>query len=193
MPLGGYYLEVQGADELKRALVGTARGIKDLSRAHRAIGKMVGDYARANAPEGHGSSHDGRGHAPAGFLKARTTGGGGAAGAYVQAVTEPFHYLMVQEFGGTSFWHKGAAGSLRTKAHRGNAAQAARAHTHGHAIYKKPRQPRGYFLWNAPWRIRSRIGNEYAMALSQIAVANGIEIEWMDRNLDFDPLPAPGR
>ena len=195
MPIGGYYLEVQGADELKRALQGTARGIKDLSKAHRAIGKMAAESARSSAPVGSGSSKDGRGHAPPGFLRGRISGGGGKAGAYVQAVTEPFHYLYVQEFGGTSFWYRGAAGSLRAsnRGHLTNAIAASRAGISGHPIYRKGRQPRGYFIWNVAWRMRREIASRYSMELEQIAAVNGLELEMTGGDLGLTPLPPPGR
>jgi hypothetical protein len=196
MPVGGYYLEVQGADELKRALQGTARGVKDLSRAHRAIGQLAAEAARADAPVGSGSRKDGRGHAPPGFLRSRISGGGGAAGAYVQAVTEPFHYLYVQEFGGTSFWHSSGAGALRAAnpGHIANQDAASKAGIRGHRIYRKPRNRLGYFIWNVAYRKRREIASEYTMHLKQIAAANGLELEMaLGQDIGLEPEPAPGR
>lgn len=190
MPVGGFYIEVEGADELRRALEGTERGIKDLSKAHRAIGRLAAENVRKHAPVGSGSSKDGAGHAPPGFLKARTTGGGGKAGAYVQTVTEPFHYLYVQEFGGTSFWHKGAAGSLRA-ANRAHVSFA-RLGAKGHPIYKKARNSRGYFIWNVAWRMQDVLARQYEMDLKQIGAANDLDIEFTGGSLGLEPEPKPG-
>ena len=192
MPVGGYWLEVEGADELKRALEGTARGIKDLSKAHREIGKMAGVYVKANEPlpGGYGGRAGHNRGTRDGDLQASTKGGGGKAGAYVQAATP---YLFVQEFGGTSFWYRGASGSLRAanRAHVNVKAAAATAGMHGHAIYKKGRNPRGYFIWNVAYRLRSRIGGIYMSNLQAIAASNGLNLEVTSRDLDIEQLPKP--
>ena len=191
MASGAFVLKVEGIDQLKAGLAGTARGIKDLSAANRAIGRMAADYVRAHEPVGHASSHDSGQHAPAGYLRARTSGGGGKAGAFVQATTEPFHYLIVQEFGGTAFWHQSGAGKLRTAAHRGNVATAQRLGVRGHAIYRKARNPLGYFIWNVAYRIRGPISDAYSMNLEQIAVANGLKLDMQPGNLGLEPMPKP--
>ena len=196
MPIGSYYLEVQGADELKRALLATERGIKDLSKAHRAIGKMAGEYVKANEPlPSYSGGKNGRGHMPPGWLQSNTKGGGGKAGAYVQASSEPEHYLYLQEFGGTSFWHGGGKGAVRAanRAHSTNSVAASRAGIRGHVVYKKARNRRGYFIWNVAYRLRSRIGAEYARNLEEIAARNNLPLVMTSTNLGLEPLPPPGR
>ena len=192
MASGGYLLKVEGIDQLKSGLAGTARGVKDLSAANRAIGRMAADYVRAHEPVGSPSSHDSSQHAPAGYLRARTSGGGGKGGAYVQANTEPFHYLMVQEFGGHAYWHRGGAGALRklTGGRLKNVPGGLRG-THGHAIYEKARNPLGYFIWNVAYRLRSPISDAYSMNLEQIALANGLKLDMQPGNLGLEPMPAP--
>jgi len=196
MPVGGYYIEMQGADELKRALLATERGMKDLSKVHRDIGKMAGQYVRAHEPlPSYDQRKDGKGHLPAGWLQAHTKGGGGKAGAYVEASTQPANYLMIQEFGGTSFWHKSGRGALRAanRAHRTNVEAASRAGIRGHTIYKKARNPRGYFLWNVVWRLRDPIGRMYTNELEAVAAKNDLPLEFTTSNLGLEPMPPPGR
>jgi len=194
MPVGGYYIEVDGADELKCALEGTASGIRDLSRAHREIGKMAGAYVKAHEPlpsGGAGRAGHNRGTYD-GMLQASTRGGGGKSGAYVQAAAP---YLFVQEFGGTSFWHKSGAGTLRAanRAHVKVTHAAAATGTRGHVIYKKPRRGAGYFIWNVAFRLRSRIGRQYMDDLERIGQSHGLGIETTSANLDIEAMPGPTR
>jgi hypothetical protein len=198
MPIGGYWLELQGADELKLALKMTEHGMKDLGKAHRKIGKMAGEYVKGHEPlPSYDTRKDGKAHMPLGWMQSHTKGGGGWAGGYVEVNTEPAHYLMVQEFGGSSYWFRGAAGSLRDPHHSG-VRQAVAGHirvgrqmVRGHIIYKKARNPRGYFLWNVVWRLRDPIGRIYTEELEAIAERNSLPLEFMSSNLGLEPMPLP--
>jgi len=194
MAVGGYALEVRGADELKRALEGTERGIKDLSKAHRQIGKMAGDYVRTHEPmpANFWGDRAGKSRLPDGYLQAHTKGSGGKSGAWVTAEAP---YIFVQEFGGKSFWHRQGAGSIRktNRAHRSVTDAAGLSGTKGHVIYTKPRKRQGYFIWNVAFRLRSRIGQQYMDNLRDIAMRNGLTLDIVSDVLDIEELPPPTR
>ena len=61
----------------------------------------------------------------------------------------------------------------------------------GHIIYKKPREPRGYFIWNVAYRLRSRIGKTYMDNLREIAARNALSLEVVSDHLDIEQLPKP--
>lgn len=184
MATGGYYIDADGLTELRVALSETAAGFRDLSKLYRAIGKRAELYVKTNSPMYAGSPKDSRSHLPYGFMQSRTRGGGGKT-AYVSVSNVP--YIFVQEFGGSAFWHRSGAGAGRA------IKRAVRARSYsqmkmsgGHVIYTKPRRPRGYFIWNVAYRLRSFIGETFTEGLQEIATKHGLEMDIVDRNLAME-------
>lgn len=184
MAVGGYYIDAEGLDELRRALAETATGFKDMSKLYRAIGKRAELYVKTNSPMYAGSPKDSRSHPPPGFMQSKTRGGGGKT-AYVSVSNVP--YIFVQEFGGASFWHRSGAGAGRAI----KRAVRARSYSNmkmsgGHVIYKKPRRRRGYFIWNVAYRLRSFIGETFTEGLQEIAAKHGLAMDVVDKNLNIE-------
>ena len=208
MPVGGYYIKLDGADELRRALEGTERGIKDLSRAHRTIGQELSrDVLRREPLSSGGNNRAGHNRGTTdGYLQMHTKGGGGKTGAYVEAEAP---YVYLQEFGGTSFWYSsgGMRGQVRAFDTFGGtsykhkmrkvpprdlASIAKRWGLSGHTVYTKPRNTWGYFIWNVAYRLRDRIGREYWRELQSIAARENINLEIASGSLGLEPEEAPG-
>jgi len=181
MPTGGFYVDAEGFKELIHGLEGTERGLKDLKKIYGEMGRHAGLYVLAHEPV-YGGPTKGRHNTV--HLQDHTKGGGGA-NAWARVTGVP--YLFVQEFGGTSFWHKGASGSLR-RANRGHASFA-RQGAKGHAIYRKARNPRGYFLWNVWWRLRSYVGEKMTTGIQAISEKNGLHMDITERGLDLEQKP----
>jgi hypothetical protein len=178
MSTGGFYIEEKGLQELVRGLEATDRGLKDLKKIYGEMGRHAGLYVKGHEPVYGGPT---KGRQVTIHLQDHTKGGGGKnAWASVSGVP----YLIVQEFGGTSFWHKGGAGSLRklNRGHRSFAAQGAK----GHPIYKKPRNPKGYFIWNVWWRLRSYTGEKLTSGIQDISEKNGLHMEITDSGLGME-------
>lgn len=184
MPVGAWYVDMSELDEFTEALRATAGDIKDLTKVYREIGKKTGLYVKYHEPVYAGPT---KGRHNTVHLQDRTKGGGGKGGAY--ASVSKVDYLYVQEFGGTSFWHKGAAGSLR-KANKGHKSYA-KMGAKGHVIYKKPRRSLGYFIWNVAFRMRSYIGETMCQGLSDIAAKHDISMELTDTDLGIEQKQKP--
>ena len=184
MPKGGYHIQTSGLDELTEALNRTAGGVKDLSKLYRAIGKKAEMYVRVHEPIYAGSSKDSSTHKPPGYMQSQTRGGGGKS-AWVKISDVP--YIYVQEFGGTSYWFRGPAGVIRAlnRAHRSYEALGAKVGGTGHVIYKKARNPRGYFIWNVAYRLRSYIGEEFTGGIQDIAQRHGLAMDVTSKQLDI--------
>jgi hypothetical protein len=190
---GAYSLQLDGADELKRALQGTERGMRDLSSLHREIGRKAGEYVKAHQPipSFYDNKRAGKARLPDGYLQDHTKGGGGKTGAYVQAEAP---YLFLQEFGGKSFWHRSGAGSVRraNRGHRKMLDAAASQGVKGHVVYEKDRRRDGYFIWNVVFRLRRPIGEAYTSKLAEIADKNGLHLEITPSDLGIDrPMRKP--
>lgn len=181
MATGGFYVDASGLTELADSLARTAGGVRDLSKVYKAIGKKAELYVKTHQPIYGGSPKDSRTHPPPGFMQSRTNGGGGKT-AWVEVRNVP--YIYVQEFGGSSYWYRGPAGLLRAmnRAHRSMA--GTKVNGTGHVIYKKPRRPKGYFIWNVAWRLRSAIGRELTTGIQNIGLKHGLKMDVTDRNLD---------
>jgi hypothetical protein len=124
-------------------------------------------------------------------MQDHTKGGGGKAGAYVQAEAP---YLFLQEFGGKSFWHRSGAGSIRraNRGHRKMLDAAASQGVKGHVVYEKDRRRDGYFIWNVVFRLRHPIGEAYTSKLAEIADKNGLHLEITPSDLGIDrPMRKP--
>ena len=186
MGVGAFYIDKGGLDDFERALIQMTGGVKDLSKVYRSIGKKAGMYVKTHEPIYAGSSKDSRAHKPPGYMQSKTRGGGGKTGAF--AIVSQVDYLFLQEFGGSSFWHRGVAGSVRkaNKGHLSHAAQLAAGKAKGHIVYKKPRQPRGYFIWNVAYRLRSVIGRELCTGLQDIGSKYGIVLDIESSALDIE-------
>ena len=184
MAVGGFYIDKRELDEFEHALMETAGKITDLTKVYRNIGKKAGLYVKVHEPIYAGPT---KGRQKTVHLQDRTRGGGGKAGAF--AVVSGVDYLFLQEFGGSSFWHRGGAGSLRklNKGHRALSKLGAK----GHIVYKKARNPRGYFIWNVAWRLRSFIGRELCTGIQEIGGRYGIAIDITESGLDIPETPKP--
>jgi hypothetical protein len=184
MPVGGWYVDQSELTEFTEALRETAGDIKDLTKVYREIGKKAGQYVKYHEPI-YGGPDKGRHNTV--HLQDRTKGGGGKGGAYA-SITK-VDYLYVQEFGGTSFWHKSGAGSLRksNRAHKSYAQMGAK----GHVIYKKPRRSLGYFIWNVAFRMRTYIGETLCGGLVDIAAKHDIDMDIAESYLDIEQKSKP--
>lgn len=178
MPLGGYAIEAHGLDELKEGLRGSRGGLRDLRRAYAHIAETAGHHVRARAPIGSASAKDGAGHLPPGYLKASVRWGATINGPWVSAGADPEFPLTLQEFGGTSFWHRGGRGAIRA-ANRGHAAITSLGISKGagHVVYKKPRNPLGYFIWNVGYRLRGPIGEQLHFGIGQVCRMHDLPYE----------------
>lgn len=191
MAVGEYYIDIDasGLTELANALEQTAGGVKDLSKLYRTIGKKAEWYVKTHQPIYTGSPKDSKTHPPPGFMQSRTKGGGGKA-AWVSV--SKVDYLIMQEFGGASYWHRYGAGAGRAVARKvrpkggysGMTMTGSRGS--GHIIYKKPRKKRGYFIWNVAYRLRSYIGEQLTTGILDIGAKHGLGMEVTDKNLDIE-------
>jgi hypothetical protein len=180
MPVGAFYIDRSGLDAFAKKLEEVSGSVKDLSKVYRDIGREAALYTIANEPVYGGPA---KGRQVTVHLQERTTGGGGKRGAWAKIGGVP--YLYVQMIGGTSFWHSQGAGVIRkaNRAHISYSKLAGYAPGAGHVIYKKPRNPRGYFLWNVAYQLRSRIGAKLANGIRDISVRHGILMDVEDTNL----------
>jgi hypothetical protein len=185
MPVGGFYVDKGGLDDLERALEQTASGLKDLHKVYRTIGRKAGLYVKTHEPIYAGSKKDSKSHPPPGFMQSRTKGGGGKKGAYVAVSQVP--YIYVQEFGGSSFWHRYGAGFGRSLSRKVKASGYGSIKVDkGHIVYTKPRKPKGYFIWNVAWRLRSYIGEQLTNGIADISKKHGLAMSVKDRNLGIE-------
>ena len=181
MGTGAFFIEEKGLEELLRGLEGTERGVKDLKKLYGELGRRAGLYVKVHEPIYAGPT---KGRQVTIHLQDHTKGGGGkSAWAKVSGVP----YLILQEFGGTSWWHKGAAGSLR-KLNRGHVSFEKQG-VGGHAIYKKKRNPKGYFIWNVWWRLRHEVGVKLTAGIKDIAEKNGLHMDVTESGLDLEQKP----
>jgi len=194
MATGGYSIEYTGVDELVKALKGMSGYRKEMRGVNEKIQRRAVVDVKRNAPMGHRSAKDSHSHKPPGTLKRRVYGKATFARAAV-GVHDPGGYLILQEFGGTSFWHRGGAGVIRA-ANRGHAALSAMGGSKrlanvsvggkGHFIYYKPRKPRGYFIWNEAYHLRHFVGSTYAHGLADIGAKHGVAVTVKSTNLDIE-------
>lgn len=195
MPVGGYSIEVSGLEEIKTGLKASRGGARDLRRAYGHVAETAGHYVRRHVPVGSGSAKDGAGHLPPGHLRGTVRWGATVNGPWVSAGDGETTYLVLQEFGGTSFWHRGGRGALRA-ANRGHVAIESLGISKGggHTVYKKPRNPLGYFIWNTGYRLRSQIGEQLHFGLGQALRMHGLPYEMpASPALDLSPQTWNGR
>lgn len=191
MARGGYWIGEKGADEYAAALKAAAGNLRDLRDVHREIGRMaeinveqhVPVYMRMNsfAQRSKWRATSKSGKRP-GYLKSRVTGGGSAKSSWVE-IKDDTGVLMLQEFGGMSFWHQQGKGIIRSanRRHVGYKEMGrwglGQGGSSGHFIYEKPRQQRGYFIWNVGWHMRNEIADKYCRGLARIADKHGINMD----------------
>lgn len=198
MATGGYSIEVTGLDKLLKGLKGMSGYRKDLRTTNERIMRRAVVDVKRHAPMGHRSSKDSHSHKPPGTLKRRVYG----KATYIRAsvgVHDPGGYLILQEFGGTSFWHRGGAGAIRA-VNRGHIALSVMVGGRrmanvsvggkGHIVYHKARMPRGYFVWNEAYHLRQFIGSTYTHGLADIGKKYGLAVKVKSTNLDI-PQAAP--
>jgi hypothetical protein len=184
---GGYYIEAN-TDDLKEALRGVKGGLNDLRAAYREIAEWLKpDIARYvpiyglqhSRAKDSSFAHDGRSHPPPGNLFRTLETGATINGPWARIGGHDATYAILQEFGGTSFWHGSGRGTLRAsnRAHRSAEEAASRAGIKGHVIYKKPRAKYGYFIWNAGYRNRMRLGSSLYGAIRDVCAKHGLLLE----------------
>jgi hypothetical protein len=185
MATGSAYFKVSGLDELIKGLEGTSKGLRDLRSVHRTITRKGELYVRGHEPIYAGSSKDSRTHKPPGWMQMHTKGGVSTRGTGGWVSVSDTPYFTLQEFGGKSYWFRGASGSLRkaNRAHRavqslaGGFVGTDKVRVRGHVVYTKPRRTRGYFLWNWPYRLRSFIGEQLTHGIADVAHRHGLAME----------------
>ena len=198
---GSYYIEAEGLDELIAGLKGMKGYRRDLKAAHDRIARLAAVNVKRNVPTGHRSPKDSHSHKPPGTLRRRVY----AKSTYMRAsvgIHDPGGYLLLQEFGGTSFWHRGGAGAIRAANKKHVALSAMRDGQRvanvsggggGHVIYYKPRKPRGYFIWNVAYHMRSQIGSTYMRGLVGVAAKHDLHMVIKSTNLDLPQAEPLGR
>lgn len=193
MPVGGYYIEVDGVDELKAGLKGSRGGLRDLRRAYGHVAETAGHDVRRRVPIGSTSSKDGGAHKALPRLVSTVEWGATINGPWVSAARED---VYLHEFGGTSFWYRGGGPGLLRGANRRHAnvlEAAGRAGIKGHAVYTKPRNQLGNFIWNVAYRLRHRIGEELHFGIGQVCQMHGLPYQIAaDPTLDLSPNPRKG-
>ena len=186
MATGGYFVGVNEAaiKEFEQALekVGSDMAHSGLVKAHREIGDRARVYVRAKAPAGYFGGKDGRGSPPQGAIRSSIRGGATPTSAWVSAGRgKSTPHLMMQEFGGGVVWHNAGKGvgfkRTRKRSQTGSFTTHHKSGVRSHLIYKKARAPRGYFIWNTAFRLRSFIGTTLASGISDTAAKHGIAID----------------
>jgi hypothetical protein len=187
MARGGFYIDRTELDRFAVKLKEVAGHTRELDRVYRRIGKHAEAYVIAHEPIYAGSPKDSSSHKPPGYMQSQTKGGGGKRGAYVQI--RDVDYLFLHEIGGTSYWHRGGRGTLRKlggRRHSGDLASVAGRHgAGGHTVYRVPRNPKGRFIWNVAYRLRSYIGLTLCQGIQVISAKRGIAMDITDANLDI--------
>ena len=200
-------MKVEGLVELQKALKGTADGLKDLRAIHREMVEIARAKVRADVPIYRGQhsrakpdkirrgSHTWLGTA---YLADHITK---SSSMNVGWIADEAPYLIVQEFGGSSYWHTGGSHGMRDKAHsgveklKGGRIRVGHTTRKGQIIYHKPRRELGYFLWNVAFRKRLALSAVYERGLNAICAKHGLKLEkskW-DGHIDFISDKPPGR
>lgn len=195
MPTGDFYIDARGLDEVVAALKASKGGAQDLRAAYRNIAEDAKRDVWRRAPVGSASRKDGRGRR-AYHLRDTVRSGATIRGPWVSAGDAGTPDIFLHEFGGTSYWHRSGARAIRStnRAHRSMLDAASRAGVKGHVVYKKPREPYGYFIWNVAYRLRSRIGRNIHENLSLVLGKHGIPYEMpANPDLGITPMSNPGR
>jgi hypothetical protein len=197
MPTGGFYIDAAPLKEFSARIKQSGNNVgKDMKPAMQRIERRNVPKVRARAPIGRTDMHKaGRGHLPPGSLRRGITGKATPSNVWIPANWDS-GALILQEFGGKSVWHRGGAGALRGRGHKGyhtgtagserwiggDSSAINRRHqgtliARGWLVYKKPRRPRGYFIWNWPHYDRHGIGEDLAKGIADAAKRAGIEVE----------------
>ena len=188
MPVGGFYIDAKGLKELQKGLEGTARGVKDLSRLYGEMGRHAGLYAMAKEPVYGGPA---KGRQVTIHLQDHTKGGGGK-NAWARVTGVP--YLILQEFGGSSFWSRSGAGSARAAKralHVKTHAALVKAGAKGHIIYRKPKRARGYFIFNVWYELRGYVGEKLTGGLRDIGEKNSLHMDVTESRLEIPQKTGP--
>jgi hypothetical protein len=186
MAKGGYFVGIneEAVKQFEKALeqAGTDLTHSGLLKAHREIADRARVYVRAKAPAGYFGSRDGRGSPPPGIIRTSIRAGATAETSWVSAGRgKQTPHLMLQEFGGGVVWHNAGAGTgfkrTRKRSQTGSFATHHKSGVRSHLIYTKARAPRGYFIWNTAYRLRSFIGTTLAQGIADTAGKHGINVD----------------
>ena len=194
----GYYVGEKGADQYAAALKAAAGNLRDLREVHSEIADIAKTDVQRNVPvymrrnsladrsKWRATSRSGK---RPGYLKSTVKAGSSPMRSWVSMV-DPTGVLILQEFGGKSYWHGAGRGALRAvnRAHWGVASMGGGYigttrggrwgyKVRGHIVYAKPRKARGYFIWNVAWHMRQQIADTYCRGLARVANKHGIEFE----------------
>ena len=186
-------------DDLQRALSQVPHGLRDLKKIHAAVAKVAEKKVLADVPVYKGQhslskkpNKPGAGWAGAGHLKSTVQAKASRDRATIKVGDAKTTYFIVQEFGGTSYWHEGGAGAYR-KLNRGHKAfertsrstfRMGKVSGRGHRIYSKARQSRGYFIWNVAYRMRTPISRCWTSGIGNLIQQTGLEVN-MASNYDL--------
>lgn len=178
MPGGGYGVSVQGIEELKAALKGSAGGLRDLRAAFEYMAETMGHNVRSHVPIGHTSPKDGGAHKSLPRLVNTVRTGASVNGPWVQMERED---LYLHEFGGASRWYRGSSGYLAPVtigiSKRGHDITRMKRIGNGHTVYTKPRTREGNFLWNVGFRERTELGEQLHFGLSTVCQKHNLPYE----------------
>ncbi|HAM57210.1 MAG TPA: hypothetical protein DCQ64_18110 [Candidatus Rokubacteria bacterium] len=194
MARGGYFIGERGTDELAAALKAAGGKTSELRAVHKRIGEMAAKNVRPNVPVYRGSKKDSKTHRGPGYLRGTVKGGASAQRSWVE-MDDKSGVLILMEFGGKSYWHRGGKGALRAtnRGHNaveafGKAVRVGLYSERGHISYTRARKPRGYFIWNVAYHLRHEIASEYAYGIKGVLNDHGLQFETAaSPSLDIKP------
>jgi hypothetical protein len=202
MPRGGYFVGINGEPlrEFGYALHESAGGLRDMRNVFRDIATRAEANVRAHTPGPYPGYRDGAGQPPPGAIKKSLKSGATWASAWVSAGDGDTPHIYIQEFGGLSYWHRQGRGVPRGRSMKkrilvgseyGLPGQLIAGSTmfKGHKIYRKPRKPRGYFIWNVAWHVRKFIGTRLTNGVAQVCIDHGIAASVISDKLNIPQAP----
>lgn len=170
---GGYGITIEGLDKLEAALSKTASGMDQMGFVYARLAAIAFGDVRSRVPEYHGMKPG-----KTGVLKDEVRPGHSNVASWVD-MADRSGVLMLQEFGGHSFWHGSGHGAVRklNYRHEGVVAAAGRYRIRGHLLYTKPRRKLGYFLWNVAFRRRAIMSDVLVKGVADVCKKNGIAVD----------------
>lgn len=182
MARGSFYLGASGVKEFAEAVREVAGDLDQMTGVFSDIAAIAERDVMRHAPVGMPSRKDSRGHLPPGSLRNSIHGRATATSARVEVKWDG--PLMLQEFGGASIWRTGGGAVWHRGGKYGRSRSSGffttdyKSHkVRSHKIYTKPRNTRGYFIWNVVWRLRMVIPQMLTEGIVKIADKHGLVVE----------------